>query len=112
MSDRIQANRVSARGNQRERPGQGADEHGARSLARPEMSAHGVVLPALKMDLAVVLLVLGVLGLTASLVAWPPLIEAACLFAGSMAACGWLAMRTRAVVRRLESGDGGRDGAE
>ena len=112
MSDRIQANRVSARGSQPGRPGQGDDEHGRRSLARPEMSAHGVVLPALKMDLAVVLLVLGVLGLTASLVAWPPLIEAACLFAGSGVACSWLAMRIRAVVRRLERVDGERNGTE
>lgn len=112
MSDRIQADRLAARSAHGEDPGAGADEQSARSLARPEISAHGVVLPALKMDLAVVLLVLGVLGLAVSLAALPPWVEAVSLFAGSVIVCGWLVLRARAVLRRVERREGERDGAQ
>ena len=112
MSDRIQADRLAARGARREQPGRGADERKARSLARPEITAHGVVLPALKMDLAVVLLVLGVLALAVSLAGLPAWIEVVCLFSGSVVVCGWLVLRARAVLRRVERREGERDGAE
>lgn len=80
-------------------------EHGEQgeSLTRGTSPAHTVVLPAVKMDLAVVVLVLVCLWFLVAAAGWPAAYEAAALLGGSMTACGWLVLRTRRVLARAQA---------
>lgn len=80
-------------------------EHGERSgsLTRGTSPAHTVLLPAVKMDLAVVVLLLVCLWFLVAAAGWPAAYEAGALLGGSAAACGWLVLRTRRALARARA---------
>lgn len=87
------------------------EEKRSESLARADSSSHRIVLPGVKMDLAVVLLVLGCLWFLVMATDLSRVGEVVVLLGGSVAACGWLIWRTRRAVNRAarHRGDPERD---
>ena len=88
------------------------EEKRSESLARADGSSHRIVLPGVKMDLAVVLLVLGCLWFLVMAADLPRLGEVAVLLGGSLMACGWLVWRTRRAVARVGQVVQDRDGQD
>ncbi|WP_290648061.1 hypothetical protein [Aquisalimonas sp.] len=83
----------------------------AGSLARGKESAHQILLPGVKMDLAVVVLLLACLWFIVAVADLSRAGEVAALLGGSVLICGWLVWRTQAAMRRIrrsagEAGDG------
>lgn len=77
------------------------EEKRIESLARADGSSHRIVLPGVKMDLAVVLLVLGCLWFLVVVADLSRIGEVVVLLGGSLAACGWLVWRTRRAMNRV-----------
>ncbi|WP_139209155.1 hypothetical protein [Aquisalimonas asiatica] len=71
------------------------------SLARGEQPAHRILLPGVKMDLAVVLLLLACLWFVVAVAELSRSGEVIVLLSGSLLACGWLVWRTQRAVRRI-----------
>lgn len=70
------------------------------SLARASDPSHGIVLPGVKMDLAVVLLLLACLWFMVAASGLSAIGEIAALLGGGLAASGWLMWRTRRALAR------------
>ncbi len=83
------------------------EEKRSESLARADDSSHRIVLPGVKMDLAVVLLVLGCLWFLVIVADLSRVGEVVVLLGGSVTACGWLVWRTRRAVSRVVRNRGG-----
>jgi len=74
-----------------------------RSVSRPSEAPQQILLPGLKMDLAVVLMVVLCLALSVVALDLPHWLDLAVLGGGSGLAAAWLAWRVRRFLARLEN---------
>lgn len=80
-----------------------ADRPGRASVARAAGATHRILLPAVKLDLAVLLLALGCLWFAVVIATLPRWAEFLLLFGGSSLGALWLVWRTRRALVRART---------